>query len=533
MFAAQHISYSETTAFSSIVLDYLQGVKDLQPYYIASPDLSSIKKLIEQKGHQKVDRDALVAVLQKQYNTVDEIGNVEASIGALRSSNTFTVCTAHQPNLFTGPLYFFYKIIHVIKLADALKRELPDYNFVPVYYMGSEDADLAELNHFTIEGKKYEWQTSQTGAVGRMKVDSALINILNELQGQLETFPHGREWVSLLKKYFTIGVLIQDATFHLVHDLFSSFGLVVLIADDPMLKNSMQPVFEQDLFEHTPSAIVSETSKKLNQQYEAQAYPRDINLFYLKDEIRERIERNGDNFRVCNTSLQFTEEEIRKELKNHPERFSPNVILRGLYQETILPNVIFVGGGGEVAYWLQLKNLFDHFNVQFPILVLRNSFLIVERKWAAKIDKLGLTYLDIFQPADDILKKIIERDSTQQLTLNGKLEEALALYESIGKQASSVDASLSQHVKALQVQAIQKLQNLEKKMLRAEKRKFTDAQRQIVKIKEGLFPKNGLQERTENIGYYYSKWGRSFIKMLYDHSLSLEQQFTILKEETA
>ena len=266
-----------------------------------------------------------------------------------------------------------------------------------------------------------------------------------------------------------------------------------------------------------------------NAGYKVQANPREINLFYLKDNLRERIVRNS-GFSVQGSGLKFTEVEMLKELQQHPERFSPNVILRGLYQETILPNIAFIGGGGETAYWLQLKDLFEQYKIPFPVLVLRNSFLIVEEKWQERISKLGFTVEDFFLNEQELLNRLVAKESKNQTKLNGSLTEVEQVYESLKKQASSVDSTLEIHVDALRLQTVHRLRELEKKMFRAEKRKFTDQQRQIHSVKEHLFPGNGLQERRDNVLYYYAKWGRVFIQKLYEHSLALEQEFVILNE---
>jgi bacillithiol synthase len=233
---------------------------------------------------------------------------------------------------------------------------------------------------------------------------------------------------------------------------------------------------------------------------------------------------------VQGTSMAFTKEELKKELKEHPERFSPNVILRGLYQATILPDIAFIGGGGELAYWLELQALFEHYKVPYPVLLLRNSFLIVEKKWQEKISKLGFSAEDFFLPEQELVKRLVARQSNNKLQLNGTLSETEKLYEEIKKQAVSIDITLDKHVDALKLKTLHHLQELEKKMLRAEKRKFTDQQRQIHTIKEHLFPRNGLQERYDNVLSYYAKWGREVISKLYEYSLGLEQEFVILSE---
>ncbi|MBO9684836.1 MAG: bacillithiol biosynthesis cysteine-adding enzyme BshC, partial [Flavisolibacter sp.] len=528
----EHLPYDQTNAFSKIALDYLSGSEDLRPFYSLPPTVKGIEETIQRKKQQAVNRRKLVEVLQDQYQSVSATDEVKKNIESLLSENTFTVCTAHQPNLFTGPLYFVYKVLHTIKLAGFLKEQLPQYHFVPVYYMGSEDADFAELNHTYVDGKKIEWKKEQTGAVGRMIVDSTLIQLINELEGQLLTEANGKEVIDILHRCYSEGKTIQAATFELVNELYGQWGLIVLIPDNPALKAEMMDVFEDDLFNNTSSQIVEKTSENLEKHYQVQANPREINLFYLKDHIRERIEEKDGWYSILNTELSFTKEEIKKELQEHPERFSPNVILRGLFQETILPNLAFIGGGGEMAYWLQLKDLFDHYKVVYPVLVLRNSFLVIEEKWNQRIQKLDLNAADFFKDENELMKIIVTKNSQNKIALNGNFEKAEAFYEQIRIQAEAVDKTLSQYVTAIKTRSLKDLEELEKKMLRAEKRKFEYQQRQIQKIKEALFPNDGLQERVENFSWFYAKWGSRFIEELYRNSLALEQEFTILVEES-
>jgi bacillithiol synthase len=528
-FTAHKLPYEQTAAFSRIVLDYLAGAPQLNPFYAAAPDSAGLKALLQKRQNFGIDRGVLVDVLEAQYNGIATSEAVQKNISALKSDQTFTVCTAHQPNLATGPLYFIYKILHAIKLAHALNEQYPGQHFVPVYYMGSEDADLEELNHFSIQGKRYVWNTAQKGAVGRMKIDAALLQLISEAEGQLAPFAYGQEVAALLRRHFVKDRDIKTATFGLVNELFASFGLLILIPDSAALKTGMLPVFEKELFDPASSALVAQTSEKLAQYYNAQAQPRDINLFYLEDGIRERIIRTDRGFGVNNTELNFSEAQMLALLHEHPERFSPNVILRGLLQETVLPNIAFIGGGGELAYWMQLKDVFDHYNVSFPVLILRNSFLLLEQKWKARIDKLDISINDCFQKADHILKNIAVKKAEQPLALNGKWEEADRLFEAIRLQAAAIDPTLSQHVAAIKKATLNKMEVLEKKMLRAEKRKHADGKRQIEAMRQHLFPQDGLQERSDNFFYYYAVYGPALVQALYKHSGTTEQQFTVLE----
>ncbi len=531
---ATRLPYRQTNAFSGIILDYLDYAEKLKPFYAHPPTVQGIQKAIAARKQFATNRAVLVQELKKQYASVTSSAATEKNIEALSKDTSFTITTAHQPNIFTGPLYFIYKILHTIKLAENCKTLLPEYDFVPVYYMGSEDADLEELGHFYIDGEKKTWNTNQTGAVGRMKVDKELVKLIAAVEGQLSVLAHGDELLSLVKECYIQGKTIQEATFKLVNSLFADYGLVILLPDNAALKKQMVKLFEDDLLNQTASAIVEKTAERLDRTgYKVQANPREINLFYLKDGVRERIEKmNGDDsYRVVNgNGTKFTKDELLKELQEHPERFSPNVILRGLYQETILPNLAFIGGGGETAYWLQLKDLFDHYKVPFPVLVLRNSFLMVEKKWQERIGKLGFMIEDFFLPSAELLNKLVARETDKKIRLNGTFSETEQLYEAVKKQAASIDSTLEKHVEALKTNTLHRLQELEKKMLRAEKRKFADQQRQIQLVKERLFPHNGLQERVDNFMTYYANWGKEFIEELYQHSLSLEQEFVVLQE---
>ena len=529
LFTAQQLTYRATGKFSKIVLDYLEGREALNPFYAYEPTIDGIRKAINAKQKQPQNRTVLVDVLKQQYASVETNIEVTDNINALLSDYTFTICTAHQPNLFTGPLYFIYKILHAIKLAESCKRHFPEYTFVPVYYMGSEDADKEELNHTYINGKKYAWETAQSGAVGRMKVDAALIKTIAEIKGQLEVLPFGADFIQLLEKSYTKDKSIQQATFEVVHELFKKFGLIVLIPDHAELKKIMRPIFEKDLFDQSPSVLVESTCEQLGAHYDVQATPRAINLFYLKEGIRNRIVQLGDEFVVHETSIRFTKTELIEELDHFPERFSPNVILRGLFQETILPNIAFIGGGGELAYWLQLRGLFEHFSVPFPVLVLRNSFLIIEKKWNERLLKWNLSTEALFKSEFHIVNQLLEQEGKLP-QLNGEIAKLENIYEDLKKFASGVDASLDKHVEALKVRSLFQLEKLEKKMMRAERKKHVALQNQVKTFKQTYFPKEGLQERFENIGSFYSKWGPAFLDDLLHRSLSLEQQFTILHE---
>ncbi len=527
--SSTHLPYRVTGYFSAISTDYIQQETELKDFYMHPPTAGGLAAAIDARDTFPTDRQLLVDSLKAQYAGMNVPAGVTDNIESLLLPHTYTICTAHQPNIFTGHLYFIYKIIHAIKLSDELNTTMPGRHFVPVYYMGSEDADLDELGEITVNGTHYKWQTDQTGAVGRMVVDAALLRILDAVAGELLVQPHGTELVELLKRCYTKGSTIEQATFRLVHTLFAEYGLLVFLPDNAAYKQKLIDLFTDDLFNHTAAPIVKATSEQLEKAYKAQAFPRDINLFYLKDNIRERIEAEGDRYVVNQHDIHFTRQELLDELHTHPDRFSPNVILRGLFQETVLPNIAFIGGGGELAYWLQLKDLFVHYKVPYPVQVLRNSFLLTNERQTQQWNKLQFNGEQYFIPETELVKILVKRESANRLQLDAEREQLTSFYNSLQITAAKTDATLLRHTEALKVRALQKLDALEKKMVRAEKRKFEAEQRHIHAVKQQLFPGNGLQERVENFMPFYAQWGPELLRALYKHSLTLEQQFTILE----
>jgi bacillithiol biosynthesis cysteine-adding enzyme BshC len=522
-----YIPYHQTGYFSKLVIDYLNGAPELTPFYSLPPTLEGIENAINQRKDFQ-HREVLVEQLQNQYAGLHISAKVSSNIQSLLSKNTFTVATAHQPNIFAGPLYVIYKIFHVIKLAEELNQKLTQYNFVPVYFMGSEDADLEELNNITINQRKYVWQTKQTGAVGRMKVDRALLQVINEMEGQLSVLPYGKELIEIFRSSYKEKATIQQSTLELIDDLFGEYGLVIVIPDNSVFKKIFKPVFEKELKEQFSHEAVAEATEKLEVHYKAQASGREINLFYLIDDKRERIVFEDSIFKVEALKLEWTQDEIVKELNEHPERFSPNVILRGALQETILPNLAFIGGGGELAYWLELKEVFRQANVPYPVLLLRNSFLLVNAQQHKLIEKLGLENHDMFSDEHEMMRKIVSVNTSNSYGLNGQFESFESLYDKLQQQATAIDASLRDHVLSLKTKALKKLTELEKKMLRAEKRKFPEQQQQIKKLKSVLFPGDSLQERTENFSGFYAILSKNFFGDILSYSKGLEQQFAVI-----
>ena len=536
-YTATSIPYSATGVFSSLVNDYISGNGTARDYVPYTPNLEGIKKAIQQRKFSAIQRQTLVSVLENQYHLLGTIKDekntaafekVQANIGLLKNDNCFAVTTAHQPNLFTGPLYFFYKIIHVIKLAAELKAQFPENDFVPVYYMGSEDADLAEVGSYSIDAAKHQWKTKQTGAIGRMLVDDHLLQLLQNLEGYWTVKPDGKEALAIIKAAYKKGNTINEATLQMVHLFFGQYGLVVVQPDDAKLKSLFVEVMQKELTTQFSHTAIQPTLKSLSENYHVQSEGRAINLFYLKDATRNRIEKNGELFSVVDTNIQFTQAEIIQELQAYPDRFSPNVILRGAYQETIIPSVVFVGGGGELAYWMELKNVFEQAGVDYPVIILRNSFLFINDKQAKQWASLEFNIEALFNSIQALEIAFVKTQSVENLALTEHIASLTDLYKVIQQDVIKIDSSLGDHALNLSVQAQKKLALLEKKMIRAEKRKQHTSLARIHSIKSELFPDNNLQERVENFSNWIGDFGWSWVEAILNNSNSVDASFTII-----
>lgn len=530
--SVNYVPYHSTGFFSKIVTDYLSNAASLQPFYTHTHDLAGIQQAIQERKQFATPRRLLSDALAEQYRGMPVPERINENIRLLAEENTFAITTAHQPNIFTGPLYFIYKIMHVIRLADELTEKLPGNRFVPVYYMGSEDADIDELGYLNVGGKKLVWHTGQTGAVGRMKVDKALLQLISDIYGQTGVHPYGEELNSLFRECYTEGKTIQQATLELVNHLFGEYGLVVLVPDSPELKRVFNPIIRKELLEGFSHTAVTGTIEQLSKEYKVQAGGRDINLFYLLDDKRERIELNNGKYEVQALGLAFTETEILEELEAHPERFSANVILRGAFQETILPGVAFIGGGGELAYWLELKNVFAAAAIPYPVLILRNSFLLMTDAQRRKAGQLGFSLEEIFLDETALLNKLVKKESDNQVNLSEEMSAAHKYYEHLKQLAGAVDPTLAEHVSALETRAVKKLAALEKKLLRSEKQKFSTEKQQIAALKEILFPNGSLQERVDNFSLCYAREGKAWLKKIYNASDGFNRGFGVVVDET-
>lgn len=527
------LPYSQTHRFSKLFLDYVEQKPQLSSFYNRFPYKQNFKAQIEEKqnNYNNSNRKILVDRLKFQYQNINSTSETLKHIDLLLDKNTFTITTGHQLNLFTGPLYTFYKIISVIKSCRELKVEYPEHNFVPIFWLASEDHDFEEINHFYFQDEKITWSKDAIGVVGEIET-SGIEDVLNDFKKLLPDNKHSEKLVELFESAYIEHQNLSDASIYLYNELFGEEGLVILEPNHPELKSCFKSQLKDELISQPTYREVNETSLKLKESgYHEQVTPREINLFYKDQNLRERIIFKDDKYFINDTDLEFSKSEMLDLLEEHPEQFSPNALLRPLYQEVLLPNLSYVGGAGELAYWLQLKSTFDHFEVTFPMLQMRDTALLFSEKMNQKLDKLNVKVEDLFQSEIDLKNQHTQRLSEIEIDFTPQKEHLVNQFKDLYQLAEQTDHSFYNAVAAQEQKQKNGLDKLEKRLLRAQRRKLKDELDRLMQIQTKLFPQNNLQERIVNFSELYLSFGDTFLNFLFDTLDPFEYSFSLIKME--
>ncbi len=524
----ERIPFADFPQLSEKDKAYYREDENLRPFYKYPVTLAAFAEVIEDRKKVPVNRAVLTEVLAEQYANLDTDNAVGENLQKLAHENTYTVITAHQPSLFTGPLYYIYKIISVINLAEQLAAEYPDYQFVPVFVTGGEDHDFEEVNHANIFNKTVTWESGETGSVGKMKT-ATLQPALEEVREILGESDHAKEIYTLLEKAYTRNELYSAATVEMVHELFKDYGLVVAAMTHKKLKAEFRDIIKKEIFEQISKPLMEEAAQELEAAgFSSQAHAREINFFYLRDQIRNRIVEEDGKYAVLDTDFTFTKAEMEAEIDAHPERFSPNVVMRPLYQEKIFPNLAYIGGGGEIAYWLERKKQFETFGLNFPMLIRRNSALWVDKSNQKRMEKLDIDLRFLLQDTHAMEKAYVKENADSELSLKEEKKALAAIFDGIAKRTQAIDPTLVKTVKAETANQMKSISQLEGRLLKAEKQRHEISLNQLKSIQERLFPNNGLQERTDNFLQFYLKYGKGYFAVLKEELQPLDKGFVVI-----
>lgn len=529
----QHLQQlaSLSPSLSTLMRDYLNGDKSLKSFFGFTPDLNGLKAAAESRIKFPVDREGIVNVLTAQAKHSKYATNLTyTQINRLKQEDVFTVTTGHQLCVYGGPMFFIYKILSVISLCKQLEDS--GIKAIPIFWMASEDHDFEEVNHIYFDHKKYVWNRAAGGPVGRLKLND-LDQFKSELENDCQSNPLLRETLKTLESLYHPEKDLAEATRDLVYWLFATHGVVVLDADHPDLKRAFLPHILTELREGHSSRCVKVTSKSLqNLGYATQVTPRDINLFWMQDSYRERITKNEYGFQTADGKYQWTAEEIKILAETSPQNFSPNVVMRPMYQECILPNLAYVGGPGELSYWLQLKAAFDQHGIFFPAVILRDMALLVDSKTEKRMKQIEVTIPQMFQPKSELFSALVRLRGTHEHLVDHASNEVDKQLQGMIENLSKFDPTLEESAKAERKRILKRLETLRKKVLRSERKRHTDLERRMDEVFAALFPNGVPQERVMNwLNYTNSTTKSEFINALSSHFNPLDVKIKALSLE--
>jgi bacillithiol biosynthesis cysteine-adding enzyme BshC len=524
-----YVPIRKTGKFSPIVCDYIDQDPFLKPFYEAAPTLENFAGFIERKSQEACNRNLLVDVLKEQYlaaGIFDE--SVSNSIDRLRSNACFTITTGQQIGILLGPLYTTLKIISAVRMAEELRKTYTNHDFIPVFWMATEDHDVEEINHVSVLGKNVRWNTDQKGPVGRFS-NAGMEKVLEELK-ELSGKSADANWLmEIYTKAYALPTL-SLATRYLVHAILGDLGVLILDADDKRLKQDFAVMMAKDIVEKNSFRAIENTRSKIEERYKTQVKGREINFFYMLDGYRERIIEEEGTFKTHDAKHTWNTYELTTEITEFPERFSPNVVMRPLYQETILPNIAYIGGGAEISYWLEFADIFKHYQIPYPALILRQSAMVIDKVNSLRIQKLGLESSDLFLDFHVLEKKITLSLSEHDLELQAERKQLHEITERLNKIALDIDFSLSQSTESLNKRIENQLERFSKKLIRAQKKKLLVEIERLKSIWEKIYPIGTLQERKESIHTLIVLHSNSITMDLHTQSNPFQGQFLIIQK---
>lgn len=495
---------------------FLDKDAGLASFYSYASNEEGVKETLRDLSYPPNQRKALCAALEEQMKNLQLSGAQRSNLEALTLPETVTVTTGHQCCLFTGPLYFTIKILNTVRLCEDLSRKFSGKRFVPVFWMHTEDHDLEEIDHIYLFEKKYSWDHSGEGSAGKLVLRNISL-FTDTLRPVLEKTEYGKELLRIIHSCYRDGENLGDATRKFVQALFGKYGVLILDPAAPELKRTFVPILLREIKERFTSRSLTETNHALKKAgARAEVNPREINIFYLGERRRERIEPKEKGFQTISGDQRWTPEEIEKEIREFPERFSPNVALRAVYQQFLLPNIACVGGSTEIAYWLQFKGLLKTAGVSAPLLIVRNSVFPTDASLLNKWEAMGADPQSLLSEPAAVLREIISKKVPD--TGIDSAEEHI--YEVMGKLAERIamlDPSLKPAVLAEAAKMKKALDALREKINRSLSRREEDLPGRVQRIHNRFFPGGKALERTENFMHWYLTRGPGFFDTLLEN----------------
>ncbi|KXK52292.1 MAG: hypothetical protein UZ05_CHB002001335 [Chlorobi bacterium OLB5] len=537
------VEFSKLPNFNNLYLDYISGGGDemekLKPFFNSMyRDNEEFFKVIDDKVHnystnRYFDKNILIDILKHQNVTFGGDEYTAANIEKLSGEHTFAVVTGQQVSLYTGPLYTILKTITAVKLAKDLHERFPQFNFVPVFWLEAEDHDIDEADHTYIIDRQNElirigFEQQENNSEENIKrstppvgstVFGEVINSINEqLRSSLIDTDFKDKIMTLVTKHYREGNDYKTAFAGLMNEIFKGYGVIFIDPSDIEIKRLLKPVFEKEL---TSSPKLCESiitqSAELEKHYDLQVKPKVINMFFLHNNNRLLIEpRDGGKFALKNSKRRFENDELMNLLEESPELFSPNVVLRPVCQDYLLPTAAYIGGPGEISYFAQLKPAYRHYDITMPVIFPRVSASIVESKISKFLNNFNVKFEDIFHHSF-LVSKVVDKLSEVKIEdeIGKYTDEINKIFYDMKNMTVKVDQALLNIVDNMKEKTKQNLEQFRGKLINAQAKKSETTTTQIDKVTNNIYPNHNLQERVINILYFLNKYDDSFIKKLF------------------
>jgi bacillithiol biosynthesis cysteine-adding enzyme BshC len=518
--------------YSELFLDYLTNYETVRGFFPTNfRDDAALEKVMQRVGARTLDRKTLIDILLEQNRGYNSSSQSLENINRLAKPETYAIVTGQQVGLFGGPLYTLYKAITTISLAERLRIKYPRKDFVPVFWLEGEDHDLAEMNQAGLLDRgntpvkvSYlpggQMPERNVGPVGELTFDAALDKTFRELEEDLAPTEFTGSLLAGLRECYAQGRTFNKSFAAWLNVLVGDHGLVFLSSNHPGVKRILAPLFVKELEEYPQSSqIVISRSAELEDRYHAQVKPKSINLFLFHKGGRYAIEPREVDFSLKGTRAFFQKDELLRIAQEKPEQLSPNVVLRPLCQDTLLPTLCYVAGPSEIAYHAQIEPLYEHFGVTQPILYPRASVSLLQSGVTRALEKYGLDLTEFFGNVDRVSAKVV--DQISEIKLDPLFRNAEnSVHESLSELKfglKEIDPTLLGALNNVVTKIDAHLKVLEEKSVAAQKRRNETAVRQIEKAAAGLLPGGNLQERELSALYFLNRHGFGFVAWLFAH----------------
>ncbi|MCW8811874.1 MAG: bacillithiol biosynthesis cysteine-adding enzyme BshC [Ignavibacteriaceae bacterium] len=526
-----YINFSDIPGHQNLFLDYLyefENVSDFYTYDFRNREnyLKIFKNITENRRNLSPD---ISSVISEQYSNLAPTELTEKNIKKLSDKKTLAIVTGQQVGILGGPLYTFYKIITAIKLSRFLSERYNDYNFVPVFWLEGDDHDFNEVRSIKIinEGNSlstigYKEQVEEDDSkqsVGFIKFDSSITDFFKNLSSGLKETEFKASLIEELKDFYLEGKTFKEAFRDLVFKYFDKYGLVIFDPQDSEVKRLLKPIFKKEITDfrlHTEKLV--HLSATLEELYHAQVKVKPVNLFLMVDEGRHSIEPVENEYKLRRKRKSFTEEQILELLENEPEKFSPNVLLRPICQDFLLPTAFYIGGPSEISYFAQIKPLYEFYDIVPPIIYPRSSATILETPIAKIMEKHAVDLNEIFIDVENIKKKIINsvEESSIDEMFDGLTNHVETAFDELKEKLIDLDKTIADSSNRYRDKIFGSINELKSKAEKAQQKKYEVTLRQIDRAAINLFPNSNLQERELNFVYFVNKYGEDFMKKIFD-----------------